>query len=374
MAEIVIDRLGHRGDGVADVAGRSVFVPFALPGERVEVEIDGDRAWTVAILTPSPDRVLPPCPHFGTCGGCALQHLSPPAYAAFKRRIVVDALADRGLSPDVGEAILTPPGARRRATFAGIMAGKDPLVGFNARGSHRIVPIATCPVSLPALLGARPALEAITRLLQPRKTAIDLSVTVTTAGFDVAVSSVHARDLDRYRLPLIDLAGAHDLARLSVAWEVVVERRPPVVTIDGVPVVAPPGGFLQASAEAEKAIAGLVVEAAGGARRIADLFAGVGTFALRLARTATVYAAEGDKGAAAALDRAMRSMTGRGRITVEARDLARRPLVEKELDAFDAVVFDPPRAGAAEQSAWIAKSKVPTVVAVSCGPATLARD
>jgi 23S rRNA (uracil1939-C5)-methyltransferase len=254
------------------------------------------------------------------------------------------------------------------------MVGREARVGFNERGSHRIVAIETCLVSLPSLVAARPALEAITRLVEPRKAAIDLAVTATSGGLDVAVSGIPARNVERLRLALVDLAVTHDLARLTVAGEVVVERRQPVVLIDGIAVVLPPGGFLQASAEAEEAMASVVMGATRGARRIADLYAGVGTFALRLARHATVSAVEGDRGAATALDRTARMLVGRGRVTVETRDLSRRPLVESELNRFDAVVFDPPRAGAAEQTAFIARSKVPVVVAVSCNPATLARD
>lgn len=374
MADLVIERLGHRGDGVAGFDGREVFVPFALPGERVSATVDGDRAREVRVLSASPDRADPACSHFGVCGGCSLQHLAPGPYAAFKRRLVVDALADRGLSPPVAETISIPPGTRRRATFAGLMAGRRPLVGFNERGSHRIVGVEECPVSVPGLLAIRPALEALTRLFEPRKAALDLAVTVTDAGFDVAVAGIRGRDVERLRLALIEEAGAHDLARLAAGGEVIVERRPPVVMIDGIAVVPPPGGFLQASAAAEEAMAALVVAGVGTAKRIADLYAGVGTFALRLARKATVHAAEGDRAAVAALDRAMRSAGGRGRVTAETRDLTRRPMVEKELDRFDAVVFDPPRAGAAEQSGWIARSTVRRVVAVSCNPATLARD
>nr|WP_246329359.1 RNA methyltransferase [Chthonobacter rhizosphaerae] len=354
--------------------GRSVFVPYTLPGERVRATFAGDRADSVEILTPSPDRADPPCPHFGVCGGCLLQHLSADLYAEFKRTLVVDALADRGLSPPVSGTITVPPNARRRATFAGIMAGKRPVVGFHQRGSHAVVDIGVCFVVTPRLLEAKPALEAITTLVQPRKDALDLTVTDSTAGLDVAVGRLPAKEVERLRLKLIDLASRFDLARLAVGGEVIVERRPPVVRIDGIPVVPPPGGFLQASAEAEEAMARIVMETTAGAKRVADLYAGVGTFALRLARHATVYAAEGDAGAVAALDRAARTMTGRGRITAERRDLGRRPLVEKELEPFDAVVFDPPRTGAPEQSTWLAKSKVKTVAAVSCNPATLARD
>jgi 23S rRNA (uracil1939-C5)-methyltransferase len=374
VADLLIDRLGHRGDGIASSAGRSVFVPLALPGERVRADLDGDRARDVVVLEPSPDRVEPPCPYFGDCGGCALQHLAAAPYAAFKRRLVIDALADRGLSPPVEETVLLPPGSRRRTTFAGLKAGRRPMVGFNARASHRIVAVETCAVSVPALLAARPALEAIVRLADPRKAPLDLSVTATAAGLDVSIAGLAGKALERLCLPLVEVAAAHDLARLSAGGEVIVERRAPIVPIDGVMVVPPPGGFLQASEAAEAAMGRIVVDATAGARRIADLYAGVGTFALRLARTAAVTAVEGDRAAAAALDRAVRSTAGRRRVTVEARDLARRPLVESELAPFDAVVFDPPRAGAAEQSAFLARSVVPRVVAVSCNPATLARD
>nr|WP_255720310.1 class I SAM-dependent RNA methyltransferase [Oryzibacter oryziterrae] len=374
MTELQIDRLGHLGDGMALHDGKPVFVPFALPGETVTVSGSGEHLTLETVLSPSPDRIAPACGHYGICGGCVLQHLAPAPYAAFKRQLVIDALADRGLTPEVAPAVLVPAGSRRRATFAGLMAGSRPLVGFNERGSHRLVTIEACPVLLPNLIDAEPALLQLTGRFQPRKGAIDLTVTATDTGFDLSVRGVAARDIERLRFGLIELAASHDLARLSVMGEVIVERRPPTVSMDGVAVVLPPGGFLQASRAAEEAMAGLVVAAVGKAKRVADLFSGVGTFALRLARTADVLAVEGDAPAVAALDKAARGMTGRHRITAERRDLSRRPMVEKELEKIDAVVFDPPRAGAREQSEWLAKSKVPTVVAVSCNPATLARD
>jgi 23S rRNA (uracil1939-C5)-methyltransferase len=374
VTEILIDELGHLGDGVGRLDGKPLFVPLTLPGERVEVEVAGPRARLVRVVEASPDRIEPPCPHFGSCGGCGLQHLSAGAYAAFKRRLVADALADRGLEVPIAEPVMVPPASRRRVTFAGMLAGRRAIVGFNERQSHRLVAVEACPVIRHELLAARPAAEALTLLIAPRKGALDISATLTEAGLDVAVSGLPARDVERLRGPLIDIASRHDLARLAVAGEVMVERRPPVVLVDGVGVVPPPGGFLQASSEAEEAMAGLVAAAVGKARRVADLYAGVGTFALRLARTADVLAAEGEAGAVAALDRAARTLSGRHRIAIEKRDLARRPYVEKELEKIDAVVFDPPRTGAAEQSLWLARSKVPTVVAVSCNPATLARD
>lgn len=376
MTELTIDRLGHRGDGVIlQPDGKSLFVPYTLAGETVDVDLQGGTARLNRILTPSPDRIEPACRHFGTCGGCLLQHMAPGPYADFKRRLVVDALADRGLTPDVGATRVVPSHSRRRATFAGLMAGRHPLVGFNERASHRLVSLTECPVVKPQLLAALPALTALTGLIAPRKGGLDLTVTLTTGGLDVSVAGIAARDVDRLRLPLIELAERFDLARLSAGGEAIVERRAAVINIDGVLVTLSPGGFLQASEEAE-AIMGELVTAAipAKAKRVADLFSGVGTFALRLARLAEVLAIEGEAGAVAALDRAARNMTGRHRITAEKRDLARRPLIDKELEKIDAVVFDPPRAGAAEQSLWLARSKVPTIVAVSCNPATLARD
>lgn len=376
LTELVIDRLGHRGDGVVlQPDGKPLFVPYTLAGETVDVDFQGGTARLHRIVTPSPDRIEPACRHFGTCGGCLLQHVAPSAYADFKRQLVIDALADRGLVPEVGETRVVPPHSRRRATFAGIMAGRHPLVGFNERASHRLVSLEECPVVKPQLLAVLPALTALTGLVAPRKGGLDLTVTLTSGGLDVSVAGIAARDVDRLRLPLIELAARFDLARLSAGGEAIVERRPATINIDGVMVTLPPGGFLQASEEAE-AIMGELVAAAIPARtkRVADLFSGVGTFSLRLARQAEVLAVEGEVGAVAALDRAARGMTGRHRITTEKRDLARRPLVEKELEKIDAVVFDPPRAGAAEQSVWLARSKVPTVVAVSCNPATLSRD
>lgn len=376
LTELVIDRLGHRGDGVVlQPDGRQLFVPYTLAGETVDVDLQGSAVRLKSILTPSPDRIEPACRHFGTCGGCSLQHFAPAPYAEFKRRLVIDALADRGLAPEVGETRIVPPYSRRRATFAGMMAGRHPLVGFNERASHRLVTIDECPVVKPQLLGALPALEALTGLIAPRKGALDFTVTLTRGGLDVSVAGIAARDADRLRMPLIELAARFDLARLSAGGEAVVERRPVAIDIDGVAVTPSPGGFLQASEEAE-AIMGELVTAAipAKAKRVVDLFSGVGTFALRLARKVEVLAVEGEAGAVAALDRAARGMTGRHRITAEKRDLTRRPLIEKELEKVDAVVFDPPRAGAAEQSLWLARSEVPTIVAVSCNPATLSRD
>mgnify|MGYP001274336129 CR=1 FL=1 len=386
---LTIDRLGHQGDGVATADGAEVFVPFALPGERVRARIEGGRGEVVEIVEASPDRVAPPCPHYTDCGGCTLQHLAAAPYAAFKRRLVEDAFAARGLEPEVGEAIVVPPGSRRRVVLAARRAGGRLLFGFHGRKSHRIVPITACPVAEPAIVAALPALARLAGIAAPKKGDLAVTVVATAAGLDVALGGLSAKDVDRDRLALVETAMAAGFARLAAAGEVVVERTPPMLAFGRAAVVPPPGGFLQAAAAGEAALAGLVTAAIGGAgsgdpghkgsasrtaTSVADLFAGAGTFTFRLAETARVHAVEGERSALAALDRAARHSGGLKTLTTERRDLFRDPLSPAELARFDAVVFDPPRAGAAAQAGALAASTVPVVVAVSCNPATLARD
>ncbi len=324
----------------------------------MEATISGDRAALQAILEPSPDRQEAACRISASAGMRALQHVGPDPYAAFKRRLVVDALADRGLAPEVEPALVVPPETRRRATFAGLMAGRRPLVGFAERGSHRLVALEDCRVVVPALMGALPALEAITARIQPHKAAIDLSVTLTESGLDVDVGGVKVKDADRLRLDLVDLAARHDLARLSLAGKCWSSAARPWSRSTASPSLCPRAPSCRRPRDPRRRSPTRWRPVSAARAGVLDLYAGVGTFSLRLARTADVTAAEGSAAAVAALDRAARAMVGRHRITAERRDLARRPYVEKELERFDAVVFDPPRAGAPEQSGWIARSKV----------------
>jgi len=373
--ELVIERLGRQGDGIAQ---GPVYAPFTLPGERVAGEVVGDRMEAPKILTPSADRVAAPCRHFNSCGGCALQHASDAFLAAWKRAVVVAALAAQGIEAEVAETITSPPRSRRRATFSARRTRKGALVGFHARRAGAIVAIQDCPLVAPALLQAIPAVEALALAGGSRKGELKVAVTATGSGLDVAVEGGKAPEDGAegaaLRMTLAGVAEAHGLARLTWGGEPVALSRPPSVRFGCATVQPPPGAFLQATAEGEAALVRLVREGVGEAARVADLFAGCGTFSLPLAETAEVLAIEGDAALTAALQAGWRGAEGLKRLTVETRDLFRRPLLGAELAKVDAVVFDPPRAGAEAQAREIAKSAVPRVVGVSCDPATFARD
>lgn len=382
-AELRIVSVGARGDGVAHLGGSRVYVPFTLPGERVVAELTGERQDGLAAraldwLVTSPERAAAPCPHFGTCGGCALQHWSDLGYARWKIELLRTALNRQGLDPPIAPLRRTPPGARRRAGFVLRFGGRGVKLGFRERASHRLFSIRRCPVLRPSLERlAATAPAALVGLAAPdTEWALDASDTET--GIDLLITMPKAPSLAA-REALAALADALDLARLS--WrsgedaepEPIVVRRPPVLTFAGVAVVPPPGGFFQASAAGEAALAAEVLQMTAGAQRVADLFCGIGTFAIPLARGgAEVLAVDGEGEAVAVLTSTARN----ARLAVRGlkRDLARMPLERAELNGFDAVVLDPPRAGAKAQCAALAASHVPVVAAVSCNPATFARD
>ncbi len=381
--EVEIAALGGRGDGIASHQGEPVFVPYTVPGDRVVVRIDGRRgdglvAWPLQVLTGGPGRVEPPCRHFGRCGGCSLQHLDGAAYVAWKRGLLVEALARAGFDCEaVGPLLCIAPGSRRRAAFAFARRRGRLAVGFNTKGSHEVVDLAQCRLVAPQLIDLLPPLRDLLPALIDEGREGDAVASLTEAGIDLLVEADARLDLfDRERLAAF--ADSQDLARLS--WrrpggeliEPLACRRPPVVRFAGVGVVLPPGGFLQPSREGEDALASLVVAAIGTCTPVADLYAGCGSFTFPLARMAAVHAVEGDAAALRALSAAAGESPGR--VTTENRDLARRPLSAEELKRFQAVVFDPPRVGAAAQAEILAAAGPPLIVAVSCNPATLARD
>jgi 23S rRNA (uracil1939-C5)-methyltransferase len=370
---VVIERLGVRADGIARVDGRAVYVLYALPGETVLVETEGSRAHLVAVESASPDRVEPFCPYFGRCGGCLTQHIAEPTYAAWKRATLLKALAQAGLDAPVDPLVDAHGAGRRRITLHGRFDGGRARVGYMAVRSHDLVEVAFCPIVEPRLKEAPRVALAFAERLRGAKKPLDIQVTATETGLDVDVRG-HGPVEDRERQALIEVAGAHDLARLSLHGETIVERRAPVVRMGEVQISPPPGGFLQATRAGEEALAVLVAEACRGRKRVADLFAGCGPFALRLAERAEVLAADGDARSLAALDKAARGTPTLRRVATEARDLFRRPLLLPELDRFDAVVLDPPRAGAESQAKQLALSKVGTVVSVSCDCGTFVRD
>ncbi|WP_201837972.1 class I SAM-dependent RNA methyltransferase [Microvirga zambiensis] len=375
MAEqVIIKRLGAKADGIADTSSGPVFVPKVLPGETVTIERDGSHANLVSIDVPSPERETPFCPYFDECGGCATQHMQYGFYQAWKHGTLVHTLKQARIEAPVEDLVDAHGDGRRRVTLHVRFPDRAMHVGFMAPRSHRIVEIAFCPITEPALKDRAPAIARVIgeHLKGPRK-PLDIQITATQTGFDVDVRG-HGPLKDADRLSLIDLAGSLDLSRLSVHGDVIVERRPPAIVMGRTSVVPPPGSFLQATKRGEDVLAGLVTEACAKAKRVADLFAGAGPFSLRLAEKSEVHAVEFDKGSMTALDKAARATPGLRRISTEARDLFRRPLLMPELNAFDAVVLDPPRAGAEAQAKQLATSKVPLVVSVSCDAATFARD
>lgn len=370
---LLISRLGAQGDGVADTADGPVFVPFALPGETVTAAREKNRATLLAVLEPSALRVAPPCHHFTECGGCALQHLSPPAYLVWKRDRVVEALAARRIEAPVGEAVPCEPASRRRAVFSARRGDRGIVLGYNRALSHELIDIAECPILVPAIVAALPLLRRIAGIVAATRDPFHLTVTQTDTGLDVAAEGSGPLS-EAARRAAAEFAIRERLARLSVDGEVVVEPVKPAVSFGAATVAPPPGAFLQAVASAEEAMARLVGGHLGKAKRVADLFSGSGTFALRLAVRSEVHAVEADAAALSALDRGFRFAAGLRKVTTEKRDLFRRPMTFKELNLFDGIVFDPPRAGAEDQSKQIARSDVQKVAAVSCNPVTLARD
>lgn len=359
-----IIRLAARGDGLT-ADGR--HVPGAAPGDRLLA--DGS-------LEPGPGRATPPCRHFGHCGGCQLQHVADEALAAFAHDRVAEPLAHAGLAPAaICPTHLSPPGSRRRAALRATRTAGEVRLGFNEAGAHSIVDLAHCPVLHPALEALLPPLRALLAPHLAERSALAVTLTLTDGGVDLLLGNLQANDL-----PLIEglgaFARAQGLARLSVDGPMGVETlflaAEPMLAMGGVPVVLPPAAFLQATADGEAALVAAVQAIVGKARHIADLFSGCGTFSFPLAARAAVTAVDGTGPAIRALDTAVRRAGAR--VVTQHRDLFRKPLSPDELNAFDAVVIDPPRAGAQAQAANLALSRVPVVAAVSCNPATFARD
>ena len=370
---LTIERLGHLGDGVGQGPDGPVYASQVLPGEVVEGDLQGDRLTGLRIVTPSPDRIRPPCPHARTCGGCLMQHAENGFVGAWKQGIVAGALAGQGLRARFLPMHTSPPGSRRRAVLTGRRTKAGVLLGFHARASDLVVAVPGCLVLHPDLIAAFPALEALVRAGGSRTTELHLTVTRSLAGPDVAVTGGKALGGEA-QLDLARLAETHRLARLTWGDDTVALRAQPVQRFGRVLVTPPPGAFLQATVEGETALLRAVALAIGPARRIADLFAGVGTLALPLAERSEVMAVEGDPAMTAALDRAARGAEGLKRLSVQTRDLFRRPLEPDELQGLDAVVNDPPRAGAEAQTARLAVARVPVIAALSCNPVTFARD
>ena len=370
---VTIDRLGHLGDGIAMTPDGPLFVANALPDEVVEGTLDGDQLTDIRIVTPSPDRVRPPCAHARTCGGCQVQHGSDAFVENWKRQVVLAALQGQGLTAPFRATVTSPPSTRRRATLAARKTKGGALLGFHARSSGQLVAVPGCKLLHPDLIAAFAGLEAIARIGGSRSAEVSLTVTQSPNGVDVVVAGGKPTD-SAMRLDLARIAEAHRFSRLTWDDETVALRDHPVQRIGRATVVPPPGAFLQATADGERALLAGIRDALGPQLRIVDLFAGVGTFSLPLAEAAEVCAVEGDRAMTAALDKAVRQTEGLRKITVETRDLFRRPLEPDEFKGVTGVVIDPPRAGAEQQTERLARSGVRVIAAVSCNPVTFARD
>lgn len=374
--EASIEKVGFQGDGLT--AG-GLAVPLTLPGERVQARQGKDRAELVEVIEASPDRVVAPCRHFSACGGCALQHWDMAAYSAWKREVVEAQLRRAGLETEVAPILTTPPASRRRVGLHARKQGRSVEIGYKMRRSWSLVPISECPIAEPAIVRALPHLRALAApLFEHPKSAPILHITASQTGIDIDISGVERTRSGGLsadaRMQIAMTAGEADFARVTMGDEILYEARKPRVTFGRAQVALPPGSFLQASAKSEADMVTLVKAGIAGASRVADLFCGAGAFTFPLAETAVVYAADGAGPAIASLKAAIATAPGLKTITSEVRDLFRRPLLAEEMKKLDAVVFDPPRAGAEAQTQEIARSDISRVVAISCNPQTFVRD
>jgi len=368
ITRVSIERLGHRGDGIA--AG-PIYAPGTLPGEVVEGVLSGDRLSDIKIITPSIDRVAAPCSHFKSCGGCSLQHTSDAFLADWKVQVVRDALSAHRLDAPIQQVSTSPTQSRRRATLSGRRTKKGAIVGLHGRASGEIKEIPDCQLLHPDLIAVVPALQQLTAAGASRKGEVSFAITCSDAGIDVCATGGKPLDGDM-QIRLAALAGQQDLARLTWGDELIAERRVPFQQFAAAAVPFPAGGFLQATVEGQETLVRAVASAVGSANNIVDLFAGCGTFTLPLAECAQVHAVENDAAMLKALDKGWRHAPGLRQVTTETRDLFRRPLLAAELKKFDAVICDPPRSGAEAQMAALAGCAMP-VALVSCNPVTFAR-
>jgi len=379
IRDLDIQAIGARGDGLGvDAAGRRVYAPLTLAGERVKASVEGDRGELREVLTASPERVAPPCPHFGACGGCAFQHWSLEGQLAWKSDQVRLALAREGLETEIASVIATPPGARRRVALHARPGPSGARLGFKGRRSWALAEIATCRVADPRIVAALPGLRILAAaFLDHPKSAPTLRVTATVTGLDVEVTGVERKSgglsVDRM-MQAAEAASALDLARLTLGGELLFQARRPMVRIGPAEVEPPPGVFLQAAPQAEAAMQAACLEAVQGASRAADLFCGLGAFALPMAAQVPVLAADSAADAIQAMQAAAARTHGLKPIQAQTRDLFREPVSAMELKGCDVIVFDPPRAGGLEQAREIAVSGAAKVVGISCNPTTFARD
>lgn len=346
---------------------------MTLPGEVVTGTLTGDRLTDIRIVKPSVERVSAPCRHYKACGGCQVMHASDNFVAAWKSDVVHAALSAQGIDAPFRPILTSPPRSRRRAAFSVKRTKNGATAGFHARASDNVIDIPDCQLVLPELLAALPMAQAMGITGSSRKSELTVHVTHSLGGLDVHVTG--GKPLDGpLRIALAAEVERFKLARLVWEDEQIGLRQPPAQRFGQSLVTPPPGAFLQATAEGEAALLSAVRQAIGAPNRVLDLFAGCGTFALPLALQSEVHAVESEPDMLKALDQGWRQTEGLKRVTTETRDLFRRPLMADELKRYDAVVIDPPRAGAETQVTELAKARSARIAFVSCNPVTFARD
>ncbi|HEU5046742.1 MAG TPA: hypothetical protein VFT64_02760 [Rickettsiales bacterium] len=390
MAENIItlkvEKLAGLGDGMGMHNGRKVFLPYVCTGDTVRARIirrttDADYAQLVEVISPSPERIAPPCPHFGICGGCTLQHISDTAYAEFKQTMAREAVRKAGFDPNLTvELARFPAGSRRRVELKAA-GGK---LGFYAEGSHTIIDIGECMVLEPELLSLIMRLK-LQLISAPGTTR--LQINGVDGGYDLLLEG--AAKIDPSQSPEIRRISVRENNKIRIVYE----SGPVIMTLAGAEVEVPPGAFLQASRDAQALMTNLVVQAAAGCVQILDLFSGIGTYSFPLLASASVTAVEGEQSMVEAMKKVVFSKPPAALLSAPEevvtvapvrtpafsfkalqRDLFQRPYTAAELKPYDIVIINPPRAGAKAQAEELAASQVPKIVMVSCNPATFTRD
>ena len=374
MTEVNIDFVGHQGDGVAHDNGQAIYIPYTLEGERVSVEGKGPRREVKSILEPSPERIEPICKHFGNCGGCQLQHMNESRYLEWKMGLVTDPLSKAGIEVKPDDILSFKDASRRKCVFNARRTPQGMQLGYMEKSSTDVIAINNCPVLVPEINDQLDAIRDLANSTPTTKNPLRISVLVTRNGLDISIEDAKPMS-ETERQVLIKKAIAHKFSRLTVNQEILIKIAEPTIEIANTLVSPPPSAFVQALKPSEDAMSDIVASHLKSCKQVADLYCGIGTFALRLAENSSVYAVEESAAALDSLDQAWRQTGGKlKQIKTEKRNLERRPVTFGELKKMDGLVFDPPRAGAELQCKQIAKSRVKKVAAVSCNPVTLAID
>jgi 23S rRNA (uracil1939-C5)-methyltransferase len=378
---VTIESLAHGGDGIAMDDGQKIFVPYGLPGDKVRIKINDQKSQQVwgrilDVVETAPLRITPPCVHCFDCGGCALQHMRLDAYQAWKRDITLERLKRAGMTPKtLHDYVAIAPKTRRRAEFAVKRERGKVVVGFNRNHADHVVDIKECHVVIDAITAILPSLRTMMDILLTDTREADVSVTQLDTGLDVLITAPLEMNLLMHEA-LGEFVASHDIARISLRAndrnesEILLQPKPAKLTVGGVVIDPAPGSFLQPSRDGEQALINAVMRGAAGAKNIIDLFSGLGTFTFPLSKQAKVHAVDVDGPGV----RAMVAAMGGRDITFEARNLYREPISGAMLRDYDAIVFDPPRAGAKGQAKHIVDSGVPLIIAVSCNPASFVTD